>query len=318
MDKVTLTSSTLPPLIALLAGLIFSEPAKSDTLLGANLKKRADAILGLMSFQLSPDVTTGSLSLNNEPTGNPDVLMSTLGGGFTVGKGFPLYLEGTLGYSRYDPIFLASDGQITRPVPTKWNTLSVTGGVGWDFPIIDDLVFRPIVNFSYGRVASDSSVASSYIQRETGDDFEFLKSGNLDVYGLGGALMLDYERYKDEYEIDTELRYTNITLKSFSNAPESMQGSTVAQSLSLWMRWRAPTGFTVLKKPVRYVIEAARTGYIGDMRGALGFDYLNSVGIGLELDSSHYDITVTRTRLILRYQFGDNIEGTSLGFAISF
>ncbi|MGR5300854.1 hypothetical protein [Vibrio alfacsensis] len=318
MDKVTLTSSTLPPLIALLAGLIFSEPAKSDTLLGANLKKRADAVLGLMSFQLSPDVTTGSLSLNNEPTGNPDVLMSTLGGGFTVGKGFPLYLEGTLGYSRYDPIFLASDGQITRPVPTKWNTLSVTGGVGWDFPIIDDLVFRPIVNFSYGRVASDSSVASSYIQRETGDDFEFLKSGNLDVYGLGGALMLDYERYKDEYEIDTELRYTNITLKSFSNAPESMQGSTVAQSLSLWMRWRAPTGFTVLKKPVRYVIEAARTGYIGDMRGALGFDYLNSVGIGLELDSSHYDITVTRTRLILRYQFGDNIEGTSLGFAISF
>ncbi|MGR5068132.1 MULTISPECIES: hypothetical protein [Vibrio] len=318
MDKVTLTSSTLPPLIALLAGLIFSEPAKSDTLLGANLKKRADAVLGLMSFQLSPDVTTGSLSLNNEPTGNPDVLMSTLGGGFTVGKGFPLYLEGTLGYSRYDPIFLASDGQITRPVPTKWNTLSVTGGVGWDFPIIDDLVFRPIVNFSYGRVASDSSVASSYIQRETGDDFEFLKSGNLDVYGLGGALMLDYERYKDEYEIDTELRYTNITLKSFSNAPESVQGSTVAQSLSLWMRWRAPTGFTVLKKPVRYVIEAARTGYIGDMRGALGFDYLNSVGIGLELDSSHYDITVTRTRLILRYQFGDNIEGTSLGFAISF
>ncbi|MGR5244091.1 hypothetical protein ACP3VU_04835 [Vibrio sp. PNB23_22_6] len=318
MDKVTLTSSTLPPLIALLAGLIFSEPAKSDTLLGANLKKRADAVLGLMSFQLSPDVTTGSLSLNNEPTGNPDVLMSTLGGGFTVGKGFPLYLEGTLGYSRYDPIFLASDGQITRPVPTKWNTLSVTGGVGWDFPIIDDLVFRPIVNFSYGRVASDSSVASSYIQRETGDDFEFLKSGNLDVYGLGGALMLDYERYKDEYEIDTELRYTNITLKSFSNAPESVQGSTVAQSLSLWMRWRAPTGFTVLKKPVRYVIEAARTGYIGDMRGALGFDYLNSVGIGLELDSSHYDITVTRTRLILRYQFGDNIEGTSLGFAMSF
>ncbi|MGR5131677.1 hypothetical protein [Vibrio alfacsensis] len=244
--------------------------------------------------------------------------MSTLGGGFTVGKAFPLYLEGTLGYSRYDPIFLASDGQITRPVPTKWNTLSVTGGVGWDFPITDDLVFRPIVNFSYGRVASDSSVASSYIELETGDDFEFLKSGNLDVYGLGGALMLDYELHKDEYEIDTELRYTNITLKSFSNAPESVQGSTVAQSLSLWMRWRAPTGFTALKKPVRYVIEAARTGYIGDMRGALGFDYLNSVGIGLELDSSHYDIIVTRTRLILRYQFGDNIEGTSLGFAISF
>ena len=73
-----------------------------DVLTGAFLKKRTDAILGLMSFQLTPDVTTGSLSLNNEPTGNPDVFMITLGGGFTMSQDFPLYIEGTLGYSRYD------------------------------------------------------------------------------------------------------------------------------------------------------------------------------------------------------------------------
>ena len=54
------------------------------------------------------------------------------------------------------------------------------------------------------------------------------------------------------------------------------------------------------------------------MRGALGFDALNSVGVGLELDSSAHEIIVTRTRLILRYQFGENVEGTSVGFAISF
>ena len=54
------------------------------------------------------------------------------------------------------------------------------------------------------------------------------------------------------------------------------------------------------------------------MRGALGFDSLNSVGVGLELDSSDNDIIVTRTRLVFRYKFGDNVEGTSVGLAVSF
>lgn len=291
---------------------------QADELLAANLKKRADAIVGLMSFMLTPDVTTGSIALSDEPTGNPDVALTTLGGGFTMSRDLPFYLEGTLGYSRYDPAFLASDGQVQRRVPTRWNSLSLTGGIGWDFPIAKELKFRPIFNFSYGRVASDSAVAGTILEDQTGADFEFLKNGTLDVYGLGGTLMLDYERNRDENEIDIELRYTNIQLKSFSDAPEALQGSSHAQSLSLWARWRAPTGFTALDKPVRYVLEAARTSYIGDMRGALGFDDLNSIGVGLELDSSAREIFITRSRLIFRYKFGKNVEGTSVSFAISF
>jgi len=295
-----------------------AQPAYADELIGANLKKRADAILGLMSFQLTPDVTTGSLSLNNEPSGNPQVSMVTLGGGFTMSQDTPLYLEGTLGYSRYDPIFIASDGQVERPVPTKWNTLSLTSGIGWDFTVARELKFRPIFNFSYGRVSSDSVVAGTILENQTGNEIEFLQNGTLDVYGLGGTLMLDYERYRDENEIDVELRYTNITLQSFSNAPTAVQGSSVAQSLSLWTRWRAPTRFTAMNKPVRYVLEAARTSYFGDMRGALGFDALNSLGVGLELDSSARAKIITRARMVLRYQFGSNVRGTSVGLAISF
>lgn len=302
----------------LLICLFIPLPALADFLTGENLKKRTDAILGLMSFALTPDVTTGSLSLSDDPTGNPNISMVTLGGGFTMSQEFPLYLEGTLGYSRYDPSFLASDGKIERPVPTKWNSLSLTSGVGWDFPVASDLKFRPILNFSLGRVASDSSVAGTIREHQTGDNLEFLKNGTLDVYGLGGTLMLDYERYRDKNEIDIELRYTSIQLQSYSDAPAAVEGSSHSQSLSVWSRWRAPTNFTAMKRPVRYVLEAAHTIYLGDMRGALGFDALSSLGVGLELDSSAYKIIVTRTRLILRYQFGNNVEGTSMGLAISF
>ena len=309
---------TIAAVILLITCLCIPLPVMADFITTENLKKRTDAILGLMSFSLTPDVTTGSLSLSDEPTGNPNVSLTTLGGGFTVSQGFPLYLEGTLGYSRYDPSFLVSNGQFKRSVPAKWNSLSTTGGVGWDFAVAKDLKFRPIFNFSLGRVASDSFVAGTILESQTGDDFDFLHQGTLDVYGLGGTLMLDYERYRDENEIDIEVRYTSIQLQSYSDAPAAVQGSSHSQSMSLWSRWRAPTKFTLMKKPVRYVLEAAHTIYLGDMRGALGFDALNSLGVGLELDSSAYKIIVTRTRLVLRYQFGDNVQGTSVGLAISF
>ncbi len=293
-------------------------PTQANVQLGESLKKRADAVVGLMSFMLTPDVTTGSLSLSDEPTGNPDIALTTLGGGFTIGQELPLYLEGTVGYSRYDPAFLTSDGTIERSVPAKWNSLSVTGGIGWDFPITRELKFRPIFNFSYGRVKSDSAVAASLLENETSADLEFLSKGKLEVFGLGGTLMLDYERYRDKNEVDVELRYTDIKLQSFSDTPEAVQGSSDARSLSLWTRWRAPMNLTALNRPLRYVLEGAHTIYFGDMRGVLGFDALSSLGVGLELDSSAHEIIVTRTRLVFRYKFGDNVRGTSVGLAISF
>ena len=97
-----------------------------------------------------------------------------------------------------------------------------------------------------------------------------------------------------------------------------MQGSADSQSMSLWSRWRAPTGITLLKRPLRYVLEFAHTAFLGDLDGVLGFNDLSSLGTGLELDSSAYDATVTRTRLMARYQVGEHVRGWSLGLAVNF
>lgn len=287
-------------------------------LTGERIQKRMNGVLALMGYMLTPDVTTGSLSISNEPTGSPDIGMTSLGGGFTVSKGFPLYLEGTAGYARYDPTFVASNGQEERSVPVKVNAFTVTGGIGWDFPVAKELVLRPVFNFSYGHVESDASLAGRFIESEKGVTLDFLQHGQLNAYGLGGSLVLDYERYRPENEIDVELRYTNIHLQSSSGTSTAVQGSADAQSLNLWSRWRAPTGITMLERPLRYVLEYAHTTFLGDLDGALGFNHLNSVGVGLELDSSKYDMIITRTRLVARYKFGENVRGWSVGFAISF
>jgi hypothetical protein len=283
-----------------------------------NVQKAANAVLSMMGLMLTPDVTTGSLSFSNEATGNPDFAMTSLGGGFTTSKAFPLFLEGTAGISRYDPTFVASDGVEERAIPVKWNVVTVTVGIGWDFPVAKDLVLRPMANFSYGHLESDTSLAGRVIESRSDATLEFLDGGRLDAYGLGGSLMLDYENYLPEREIDVELRYTNIHLQSFGSTSPGAQGSAAAQSVNLWSRWRAPTGLTLMERPMRYVLEYVYTRFLGDLDGVLGFNHLNSVGAGLELDVSKYDIIMTRARLVGRYKFGDNVTGWSVGFAVSF
>lgn len=298
------TACALAPALAL---------GQAPTLIGGDLQKRANGVLAMMGYMLTPDVTTGNLGISNAATGNPDFGMSTMGGGFTLRKEYPLYLEGTLGYARYDPTFLAGNGQVQ--VAAKWDAYSATGGVGWDFPLARELVLRPVFNFSYGRV--DSNVSASG-QSGSGDEFAFLHNGHLDAYGLGGSLVLDYEHHRPEHEIDLELRYTNIYLQSFGGSSAAVQGSADAQSVSLWSRWRAPTGATMLERPLRYVLEFAYTGFLGDLDGVLGFNRLASFGTGLELDSSARDVAVTRTRLMARYKVGEHVTGWSIGLAVSF
>jgi hypothetical protein len=287
-------------------------------IIGGNIQKRASGVLLLMGYTLTPDVTTGSLSISDGETENPELAMISLGGGFTISKSFPLYLEGTASLSRYDPTFVATDGLENRRFPAKWNSGSATAGLGWDFPIAKEIVLRPIFNFSLGHVESDLSIAERFIERRFGKDIEFLENGRLNSAGVGGSLMLDYERYRPENEIDIELRYTNIYLQSIGDTSEAAEGAADAQNLSFWSRWRAPTGVTMLDRPLRYVLEFAHTQFIGELRGVLGFNSLSSLGAGFELDSSAYPLIITRTRLLGRYQFGEGVRGWSLGLAVSF
>ena len=287
------------------------------------IKERKDGILTLMGFTVLPDVTTSSLSINDAKSGDPGLQQITFGGGFTISQDFPLYLEGTVGYSRYDPTYAASSGNEKFLLPVKWNSLSLTGGIGWDFPLTEnkELKLRPILNFTFGHVESDISLIGRYLREHfdlDSDSLKFLDGGRMNTYGYGGSLMLDWEHYREDYEVDVELRYTNMKLRSYKSDYNSIEGSSDTEILSLWTRWRAPTGMTMLNKPLRYVLEGSNTTFLGAQRGALGFNYLSTVGVGFELDSSDYSVFVTRTRLLYRYTFGENVSGHSIGLAMSF
>lgn len=284
------------------------------------LREIADGALTIMAYTVFPGITTSSLSIENDSGDDPRISQITFGGGFTLSKNFPLYLEGNLGYSRYDPDLIVSSGQEEQSISTKWNSFSATGGIGWDFPITADkeLKLRPIFNFSLGRVVTDASIAQDLINVVFEQDLDTIDNGTMNAYGLGGAIMLDYERYREDYELDVEIRYTKIQLRTFGSTTAGLQGESTNDVLAVWARWREPTGFTFLQRPLRYVLETSFANYYGPQRGALGFNHLISLGGGFEIDTSAYTGIISRARLVGRYLFGKNVSGFSIGLAASF
>jgi Autotransporter beta-domain len=305
-----------------LAWLLSAAPASAQASVGAvqgvNVQQLANAVLGMMSYMVAPDVTTGSLSIDNGSTANADLFLTQLGGGFTWSRELPLYLEGNAAYARFDPVFVVSDGVEARSAPTRWNAVALTGGIGWDFGLSEHWVLRPIFNFTLGTVASDLQVARWWVENQVEGAVEFLDGGRLQAYGLGGSLMLDYEKFATEADDDIEIRYTHVDLRSRSSTPQGVEGSAKTESLGIWTRRRVPTGWGhVWDRPVRYVYEFAFTRFLGS-QAELGISHMSSLGFGLELDSSALDRWATRWRVVARYRFGPGLEGWSAGLAISF
>jgi hypothetical protein len=300
--------------------LLAASPATSQdfTLAGTDLQKRVNGALAMMQYCLTPEVTTSSLSINAGEAGVNGLSLVQLGGGFTWSKSFPLYMEGNAAFSRYDPVFIFSRGTVQAQVPVIWKSAVGTAGIGWDFPIAPELVLRPIANLSLGRVVSEISVAGGVADGETGQEVEFLRQGQFNAVGYGGSLMLDYEHHRKTYEIDVEARLSNIWLQSMRGTSEGVKGTALAQSASLWARWRAPTGLRALDRPFRYVLEYAYSYYFGPDGDMVGFNHLNSLGAGLELDIGALDPSFTRVRLMGRYRFGENVTGWTIGLGISF
>jgi len=289
---------------------------------GYNLQQTANGVLGLLGYNVVPDVTASSLSISRGGQEDTGLQTTQFGLGFTVDPDFPLYLEGFLGYSRYDPRFVFSEGEKKSYLPTRWNNFSGTVGVGWDFPIIEGLVFRPILNAALGHVESDVSLIGRLLELKYNRELAFLDRGRMNAYGLGGSLMLDLNIPRPGYEVDLELRYTDIRLSTFGDTSSLVRGEAEAKTFNVWGRVRWPMDAEMFGRPLRWVVDFSHSRFFGD-QVALGFDHLTKVGGGIELNVGRYelgiwDFNMQSIRIVARYLFGQNVSGGSIGLAVSF
>lgn len=54
--------------------------SSSAVITGPDVQKRANAVLALLSFSVTPDLSASSLGIRNGETGNPSLSMTQFGG----------------------------------------------------------------------------------------------------------------------------------------------------------------------------------------------------------------------------------------------
>jgi opacity protein-like surface antigen len=293
----------------------------------SRLGPAGSGILGLFGYNMIPDGSANALQVSRTTAGGQSdntLTLGQLGTGFTWAENFPLFTEGYIGYARYDPRSVFSAGEAPRGSVLSWNNVALTLGVGWDIALTENLFLRPIVNGSVGYAASDISLFGNFLAWRTGIDIEALTNRHVNVWGAGGGLVLAYYDYRPERDIEVELRYTQLRIQTFGDTLRVARGRSTAESLTLWTRYRWPTGREAWGRPIRWVLEANASSYLGDQADALGFAWSAKVGGGIEFETARWElgafgINLNRVRLIGRYFFGDNnVTGYSIGIGMSF
>ncbi len=110
--------------------------------------------------------------------------------------------------------------KVRRPkaaTPSSFVATDGTGPIGWDFPIAEHLVLRPIFNLSPHTVTNDLTIARAFIEKALDRDITFLDGGTLKACGLGGSLMLDDEAAYARHNTKINMRITNLVLRSLNN-----------------------------------------------------------------------------------------------------
>lgn len=293
-----------------------------EDIVAFRLERHASGALAVLGISAVPSETASALFLNtgSDPGNSVDFQAGQLGGGFTVSEDFPLYLEGYIGYNRYTPTFVLTDGRETAPLNLKWTGFTATGGIGWDFSLGEHLKLRPMLNVSLGQILSDTAFVADFIADAIGaEDTHFLRDGGLTAGGYGGSLVMVYnERWPNDLEADVTLRYTYLHLVPIAG-DKDVTGSADAETLALWSRLRIPTGRYAFGSPVRTVAEFSASWLPGDQGEVLDTDWLAQVGYGLELDVSKTWIPLVRQgRVMFRYTRGELLEGYGLGLAVNF
>ncbi len=283
------------------------------------MRDNVKGALSILGISVAPNKSASVLYLDKNLANGDDYGLrgGQIGGGFRLSENVPIFLEGYIGFTNYDPVFLLKGAPGDTSLLSNWTSVSATGGLGWEFKLNKNWKIRPIVNFSIGRVQSDSSIADQVVSEALELELDFLSDGGITAFGYGGSFVAEFnKRWPNDYELDLRFRHTHIRLETLDS---DLVGTAEAISSVAWSRVRVPTGFRLFDQSTRWVSELSVSHLPGDQGIVLDTEWLAQLGAGLELDFSRNNSSwLKEFRVLARVAKGDNIEGFSVGVAAKF
>ena len=273
-------------------------------------------------YAVVPDITASSLNIGSGKRHAQDPHhLPQLAGGAALSRDVPP-LSGGQPWATAAAIPRLCSPMAMRPAPAPNGTASERpGGIGWDVGVHRDrfggnLVLRPIANVTPGHGGQRPSHQGRLLNTG-GQNLDFLDGGTLNVYGLGGSVMLDYELFRRQ-DIDAELRYLPASA-SFTGTAESVSSQADTENLALPAPPR-PVGLDPRwTGPSLAVLEASQNRIPGAATGLLGFNSPQLPGTWPRTRQQQVrHLLHPHPAGVQADMFSNSTSGCSIGLAMSF
>ncbi|CUH41218.1 hypothetical protein RUM4293_00086 [Ruegeria atlantica] len=319
VDKNRQANPRLKRLVAYTSFLIwsFAQPATAQNLDPDASEAAARAALAVLSVAATPNETLSSLSFLSASGDARNLRSTQLRGGFKpLGNG--LYLEGQFAYQNYNPLVIFPEIGSDTELDVTWSSIAATLGVGWELPLTNNWYIRPVAHLSLGHVTTDA-VFSNFPLFPSRSNGAGAVDGNLNAFGVGASLSVFREAQFGRWEAEYRLRQTFLEFYPI-NEPQAGDARANSNQTTLFSRYRYPLDkVKLLGRPSKLVLDGGVVLYHGDSAMVLDTDWLATVGVGIEVDTTKIGLpAVEGARVMLNGVIADSFSGFSVGFGVRF
>ena len=278
------------------------------------------AFIAFVNMTTAPGVEGSALQADSEFR-DTDLWRSSLGFGAEFTLRSPIYNGywglALIGGGLDDQFELQDDFGESVRVEVDRDIVALRGSFGLSFPIDEHFKVRPFATLILSQSTTESSAQGGVVEDfSNNSNGTFFQEANVEAVSGAGSLDLMYSQWHERLALDLFGRYNIMYTDAFSIDNPALDTWAWSQSIFAKATLSGPTDWFFLNQNWRWNTYYSHNNYLDQSKSALGFRYLNEVGVGLDWDMHIKPFDWFGWRYLgirAGYTFGDDVRGFNVG-----
>ncbi len=242
---------------------------------------------------------------------------------FRDGERSWLRVEATLGYAivdaRFPDLWSGALPQIATSVDARYEAFVADLGVGPCFAVGSKIVVSPLLHLGCSHITNDAEFdgpGAAFTQAIT-EGILFDWAAFYGSYGSSLAVRAESAAWLGA-EWTPQVRYDLRRTEGLDVDEPAIDASDTTQWFTARIDGTTPLGIDALGAPLHGLFGAGYRRWLGESVGQLGFDDFYELTLGIRADGADALPLVESVKFACSILFGDDVQGWSIGFGVTF
>lgn len=307
--------STLDSAPALAALSDEIEAARKAVLDSFDPKRLGSGYAAIVSFAVSPQISAASFrpDSGSDDIDDPELDVYRIPLRFVFGDddGSPRpFVQGVLAYQ---DLYAKLDTGLGGTLKSDWETYGLLFNGGWEVPVREHLVLLPTLGLGYARLENSADYSGLIEESVLQPAFKgIIFDWETDAVVYGAALGVDYRRSIGSFDTELLTSVSRNRIETFNESSDIIAFKSGVTALDVEFNAAHPTGLSLGRHPLDWVLLLGHTRFYGSNRDALGFSNFSEAGLALQLSPRPGGHRNDVWRLGFKSIFGEDVDGWSL------